>query len=653
MALRHKIGFAWNLTSLIGMVMAVTAAGLIIVFSAFEMISETEHAYLGIMTYFLFPGLLIAGLLLVPVGAWRVRERRRRSAIEGMESLEEEIPPFPVLNLNDPHKRRLLIFFSLSTVVFVLIMAIASIKGFEFTESTTFCGELCHPVMTPEFTAWKNSPHAKVKCVECHVGPGSAWYVKAKISGMKQLYAIVFHTYPETIETPIDNLRPARETCEQCHWPDKFSVARQKIFYHYAPNEENTPRKIDMLIHIGGSPLAATANGIHWHISSEVSFIARDQKRIDIPYVAVKDKNGKITEFMDTERPLSKEEIAKGKKRLMDCTDCHNRPAHIYRSPGESIDLNFVSNRIDRKLPFFKKLAVEMLNRPFKTKEEGLETIAKEIPAYYAKNYPQLARDKQAAISNATAVAREIYQQNFFPAMKVKWSTYPNNIGHFYTPGCFRCHDDKHKSAEGKFISKSCEICHAVLGQVQENIPPGALVNQFVHPVDIGDELYKTNCSDCHVASGHDITVEEAQLTKPSHPSGAAPSASLHRDQEAAKAMVHQAAAYLKANGTAKTLEEINDLKGQFVKGELYLFAIDQQGHMIAHGANPKLVGKSMLDFKDPDGKYFIQEFIRVARKGGGWVDYKWVNPVTRKTEPKSTYVEAIGDVIIACGIYH
>ena len=653
MALRHRIGFAWNLTSLVGMVLAVTAAGLIIVFSAFEMISETEHAYLGLLTYFLFPGMLIVGLLLVPIGAWMVRDKRRKSAIEGMASLEEEIPPFPILNLNDPNKRHLLVFFSLATVLFVIIMAIASIQGFEFTESTTFCGELCHPVMTPEFTAWKNSPHAKVKCVECHVGPGSAWYVKAKISGMKQLYAILFHTYPETIETPIDNLRPARETCEQCHWPEKFSVARQKIFYHYAPNEDNTPRKIDMLIHIGGSPLAATANGIHWHISSEVTFIARNQKRTDIPYIAVKDKNGKITEFMDTEKPLTKDEVAKANKRLMDCTDCHNRPAHIYRSPGESIDLNFVSNRIDRKLPFFKKVAVEVLNRPYKTKEEAQATISREIPAYYAKNYPQLAKEKEASINAALAVVKGIYQQNFFPAMKVKWSTYPNNIGHFYTPGCFRCHDDKHRSAEGRVISKSCDICHAVLGQVQENIPAGAVVNQFVHPVDIGNELFKTNCSECHVASGRDVSDEEVQLSKPTHASAPAPAAHVLRDREAAKAMVKKAATYLKENGKAKTLEEINDLKGQFVKGELYLFAIDLQGHMIAHGANPKLVGKSMIDFKDADGKYFIQEFIRVAKKGDGWVDYQWVNPVTRKTEPKSTFVEQIGDVIIACGVYH
>jgi len=164
MALRNKIGLAWNLISLVGMILAVTAAGLIVVFTAYEMLSEAEHAYLGLMTFFIFPGMMIFGLLLVPIGAWRERDLRRKAPIEGMVSLEEEIPPMPTLDLNNPHQRNMFIFFIVATVIFVIIMALASIKGFEFTESTTFCGTLCHPVMTPEFTAWQNSPHAKVRC---------------------------------------------------------------------------------------------------------------------------------------------------------------------------------------------------------------------------------------------------------------------------------------------------------------------------------------------------------------------------------------------------------------------------------------------------------------------------------------------------------
>ncbi len=504
MPIRKTAGYAWNLISLVGIILAMTATGLIIAFAAFEMITGIDHPYLGLMTYFLFPGMLIFGLILVPVGAWRVRNERAKQP-------DVDIPAFPRLDLNDPGKRKLFIFFIVASAVFIVVVALASIKGFEFTESVTFCGELCHPVMTPEHTAWSNSPHAKVKCVECHVGPGAAWYVKAKISGMKQLYAVLFHTYPETIETPIDHLRPARETCEHCHWPEKFYLGRQKIFYHYAPNEENTPRKIDMLIHIGGSPKNPNVNGIHWHIGKELSFIARDQKRLDIPYVAVKDKDGKLTEYSNIEKPLTKDEIAKGKKRLMDCTDCHNRPSHIYHSPSEEMDLNFVSNRIDRTLPYIKKLAVETLDRPYKTKEEGFAAIAKDIPAYYAKNYPKIAQEKGAAITQATERVKEIYERNFFPAMKVKWSTYPNYIGHFYTPGCFRCHDNKHKTADGKVISKDCKICHDVLDQAQENIPLGKRITDFVHPVDIGDELYKTNCSECHMVAGHDVTGEGKQ----------------------------------------------------------------------------------------------------------------------------------------------
>jgi hypothetical protein len=508
MLLKKYAGYAWNLISLIGMILAVTATGLIIAFLSFEAITGVEKPYLGLMTYFLFPGMLIFGLLLVPFGAWRVRTQRRKAAIEGMISLDEEIPQFPKLDLNEPHKRHVFIFFIIATILFVLIVSIASIKGYEFTESTTFCGELCHVVMEPEHTAWSNSPHAKVRCVECHVGPGAAWYVKAKISGMRQLFAVLFHTYPETIETPIENLRPARDTCEHCHWPEKFYSGRQKVFYHYAPNEENTPREINLLINIGGNPKSPHAKGIHWHIGTELDYIARDKKRFDIPYVAVKGKDGKLVEYIDTEKPLTRDEIAKGVKRIMDCTDCHNRPTHIYRSPGLEMDENIVSGHIDGTLPYIKKVAVDVLSKPYKSKEEAHKAIAAAIPQYYAQNYPEVAKTKEASIKKAVVEIQDIYGRNFFPRMKVTWSTYPSHIGHFYSPGCFRCHDGKHKTADGKVISKDCELCHTVLSQKQENIPAGTRVSKFVHPVDIGDEIYKTNCSDCHMVGGHDIPGE-------------------------------------------------------------------------------------------------------------------------------------------------
>jgi hypothetical protein len=198
----------------------------------------------------------------------------------------------------------------------------------------------------------------------------------------------------------------------------------------------------------------------------------------------------------------------------MDCTDCHNRPTHIYRAPGVEMDESFVSGHIDASLPYMKKVAVEILTRPYKTKEEAKATIAKELPAYYAKNYPAVATGKAKQIAKAVTEVQDIYERNFFPAMKVSWNTYPNYIGHFYTPGCFRCHDGKHKSAEGKIISKDCEMCHTVLSQKQENIPEGTKPKGFVHPVDIGDELMKTNCSECHAAGGQDVPGGESHAKK-------------------------------------------------------------------------------------------------------------------------------------------
>ena len=499
------LGYFFNMLSLVGMILAVLGTSLIIGFLALEYFTGTENPYMGMLTYFLFPGMLIMGLVLIPIGALRVRKFRRLHE-------DADIPQFPRIDLNDPHKRNVFVFFIVASIIFVLIVTLAAIRGYEFTESTTFCGELCHKVMEPEHTAWGNSPHAKVRCVECHVGPGAAWYVKAKISGLYQVYAVLAHVYPTPIKTPIVDLRPARDTCEQCHWPEKFYSGRQKVFYHYAPNEENTAREINMLIKIGGTPKTPNAKGIHWHIGTKVNYIAMDRNRFDIPYIAVREEDGSITEYMNSDKPLTREEIDRSEKRLMDCIDCHNRPTHIYHSPGQEMDENFVSGRIDHSLPYIKKIAVDILTKPYKSMKEASSAIAAGIPEYYDKHYPELSKKKAEAIKKAVTEVEGIYSRNFFPHMNVSWNTYPNNIGHFYFPGCFRCHDGKHKSRDGRIISKDCNLCHTVIGQKQENIPPGTQVKDFVHPVDIGNDLVKTNCSDCHMAGGHDVPGGEGNI---------------------------------------------------------------------------------------------------------------------------------------------
>ena len=489
---KGSINYIYNLTSILGFFLAAVAATLVIIFIAYETISGTENPYFGLISYFALPGVIIFGLALVPIGALWNRHKRRVKA-------EIEAPPLPRIDLNDPQKRFHFFFFIAAAFGLVIIVAVASIKGIEFTESTSFCGELCHPPMEPEHVAWSNSPHARVKCVECHVGSGIGFYIKAKVNGTKQLYSILTGTYPTPIETPVEGLRPSRDTCEKCHWTDKFYSGREKIFYHNAPNEANTPRETNLLIKIGGSPKEPHASGIHWHIGREVTYVPRDRERQEIPYIAVKNADGSLVEYLDTEKPLTRDEIANGKKRVMDCIDCHNRPTHIYHSPSQEVDENFSSGKLDRSLPYLKKVAVELLSKPYKSEEEAKEALAAGIREYYTKNYPALATQKADSVKAAVDVTQGIYARNFFPKMKVAWNTYPNNIGHFYFPGCFRCHDGKHKAGNGRIISKDCNLCHVVLNQKQENIPAGTQVKNFVHPVDIGEEIMKTNCSECHL----------------------------------------------------------------------------------------------------------------------------------------------------------
>lgn len=488
--------YAMNSISILGAAMALVATVLIVSFLALEAFSGLENPYLGMFVYFAFPGMLILGLLLIPLGAWRVRNRLRNHPELG-------IPALPRLDFNDPHVLRLSLFFVAATVIFFLVVGVAAVKGFEYTESTSFCGELCHTVMQPEHTAWRNSPHARVRCVECHVGPGAKWYVRAKLSGLRQVWVVLTHSWPAPIQTPIENLRPSRGTCEQCHWPEKFYAGRQKLFTHYAPNRANTRREIDLLLRIGAPATTSGTRGIHWHIGQEVTYIPDDRKRLSIPYIAVRGRDGRVTEYMDPARPLSRDRIAGAPRRLMDCTDCHNRPSHIYNSPQEELDRHLAAKTIDPALPFIKKVTVNLLEKPYATAQEADTAIDAGIRGYYAKQYPLLAIRRANAIAVAVEHAREIYRRNYFPAMEVSWRTYPNHIGHFHSPGCFRCHDGRHRSPGGRTISKSCANCHVLLGQIQENVPAGTRVTEFVHPADIGEALFSTNCSECHTAGAY------------------------------------------------------------------------------------------------------------------------------------------------------
>ncbi|HEY3930328.1 MAG TPA: NapC/NirT family cytochrome c [Candidatus Koribacter sp.] len=478
-----------NTISLLGMALAIVAAANILFLFLIDVMATHPNAYVGILAYMIMPGILVFGLALIPAGMlW---ERRRRGQIS-----------LPTLDLNSPQQRSSVAFVLSFVVVFLMLSAVGSYRAYEFTDSVQFCGELCHTVMHPEYTAYQQSPHARVACVECHVGSGASWYVKSKMSGLRQVYAATFNRFPRPIPSPVANLRPAAQTCEQCHWPKKFWGAQLKTINHFGYDEKNTPRVINLLVKTGGGDANnGMATGIHWHmnIANHISYIS-DEKRQTISYVkAVSQKTGEVTEYYAKDNAPSAGAVAKTQQRNMDCIDCHNRPSHIYVPPDRSVDNAMVAGRIDASLPFVKTQAVTILTKEYKSTDDAVKTIATDFPKYYATTYPQIAQQKATQIQDATAELQRIFKNTIFPEMKVDWKVHPNNIGHLYYNGCFRCHDGNHVSKTGKVISKDCTICHTVLSQSENGIETvGSLAGTaFKHPVDIGD-LTQVNCSDCH-----------------------------------------------------------------------------------------------------------------------------------------------------------
>ncbi len=484
-----------NYKSFAGAVIVIAAVVSILLLFLIELTQRADNPYLGIVTYVILPAFLIFGLLVILTGMLIERRRRRRSP-------SSEIPPYPKIDLNESRQRWLAIAILGLSFVFVCASAFGSYRAYEYTESVEFCGKACHSVMKPEFVAFNATSHARIRCVDCHVGHGAESYARSKLSGARQLFALVTGNYSRPIETPVHNMRPANQTCEQCHWPSKFHGAQLKAFNHYAYDEQNSLRQTRMLINVGGGdPSSGPVAGIHWHmnLANEISFIATDRQRQVIPWIRVRDRNGNVTEYFDRARPLSAEQISAAEKRRMDCIDCHNRPAHIYLPPDVAVDQSLSAGRLDPSLPYLKRQTVEALNKPYATEYEALSTIAQSLDGFYRTNYSALYTQKSDAVKQAVSETQRIFKTYFFPEMKTNWSTHPNNIGHLYSSGCFRCHDGEHVSNTGKVIRNDCNICHTVLSDsARPSTTPLSIPIQ--HPVDLGG-LADRKCETCHKAN--------------------------------------------------------------------------------------------------------------------------------------------------------
>ena len=431
-----------------------------------EAVGIIRAPYVGMITYLFMPGFFMIGLLLIPVGAYIAHRRDRKAGVESGPGKDLGLPR---IDFNNPRTIRVLLTIAFLSAVNFVVLGTTSYSGVVYMDSVEFCGKACHSVMAPEFAAYENSPHSRVECTSCHIGPGASWFVKSKLSGAGQLFAVTFNTYERPISAPVANLRPSRDTCEQCHQPNKFTGERVRVITHYGEDEANTPAYTVLLMHIGGGN---SEHGIHsWHIDPrrETTYTALDPQRQEIASVRVNEPDGSVTEFfMNGEEPTP-EQLAKAEVRSMDCIDCHNRPTHIFDLPKDAVDKAMNLGRIDSSLPFIRKVAVEALTEAVGEKGD-LDKIARRLEAHFKNDYPQILESNAEAVRKTIDEVQAIYNRNVFPEMNLKWGTYLNNISHIDSAGCFRCHDGSHSTLDGsKTISQDCTLCHSVLAMEEQN----------------------------------------------------------------------------------------------------------------------------------------------------------------------------------------
>jgi hypothetical protein len=449
--------FSSNWISLIGVVL-VTTAGVLWLFLLPTFFSgHGGDPYLGILQFMALPGVFFAGLALIPAGIWLFKRRNRN-----------KLPDvFPPLDFNNPRFRKLLAFLGATTMANVVIGGSLVYKAVTYMESVSFCGQTCHVVMKPEFTAYQNSPHSRVECVSCHIGPGANWFVKSKISGSWQVISVTFNLYPRPIPTPIANLRPARETCEVCHWPQKYGGDRIRVFNNYSDDEQTKHTQSVLLMHIGGGNGYEGIHGAHMGPGVQVRYAHTDKQRQKIPWVEYTGKDGRT--FVFKADGYKDDGPGRLDVRTMDCIDCHNRPSHTYMLPERALNLAMAAGQLDLSLPYVRKVALETLKQDYKTTAESEREIPARFSAYYQKNYPQVYASRRDAVARTAKAVLAVYARNVFPEMRVTWGAYPNNLGHTDFDGCFRCHDERPSVQGGRTIPSDCETCHKTLAQDEES----------------------------------------------------------------------------------------------------------------------------------------------------------------------------------------
>ncbi len=392
--------------------------------------------------------------------------------------------------------------------ILTLLVLIGGAYGWQYTNSPQFCGTTCH-TMPPEYTAYLASPHAHVDCVECHIGRGFiATQITRKASDLRHVFATVLHNYDYPIFAI--NMRPARDTCEKCHNPDKFSDDSLREVKRFQDDTANTPYSIFISLKTGGgTSRQGLGKGIHWHVENRVLYYATDNLQENIPYIRVYNADGTYTEYTDIASSFSPANLKESDLKEMDCVTCHNRVTHLVPMPEDQVDAALARGFIDKTIPDIRLKSIEVLSATYTSQQQGLNGIAG-LENYYQAYYQQFYSANQAAIQTAITYLQNVYTSSVNLDQKSDWNTHPNNVGHMDFPGCFRCHDGKHMDASQKAIRLECNLCHTIpvvtdpskfVADVEIPRGPEPQTHLNANWIAMHNQVFNPTCSDCHTTS--------------------------------------------------------------------------------------------------------------------------------------------------------
>ena len=472
-------GVAISRIGLIGVVLTTSSFVTFVLLEAARLLGLLTNTYVGLITYMVFPALFILGLVLIPIG-WR--RRKKATGLTTRQLLERKFA--------DPDVRagffgsRVFLTIGVFTVINILFMMGASSRMLMFMDTPIFCGTACHSVMNPEWVTYRDSPHARVRCVDCHVGEGVEALVDSKLNGLWQIISVTFDLLERPIPTPVRQLRPARETCEKCHWPEKFYGQRLKTLVRYGRDETSTPWYTTLGLKINAGP-GTEGGGIHWHVAAanEVRYASVDDKREQMLWVEVRQSDSSFKRYNN--RRLTGIETDHDLIRTLDCIDCHNRATHIYEAPDHAIDDRLARGRLPRTLPYGKERALRALTGGYTDSAAAMDGIANSVSEYYRRNYPDRVDAADDDITSMIRTLKAVYNRNIHHGMKITWNCYRSQIGHVGDGGCFRCHNAYLVDAAGNSISADCTLCHSILAYEADK------PFEYILPPDTTDPEYR------------------------------------------------------------------------------------------------------------------------------------------------------------------